>query len=75
MKLPLLASNLLSKEVKNLVKVGYLSEDLKLTDKGKRILDTILFSKYMKEMVAQARTILKEQEAEQEQQEQQEQAE
>jgi hypothetical protein len=58
MKLQLLQAKLLDEGTKVMIKAGYLSEDLSLTEKGKRILDTLLFLENKEAMVEQAEKLL-----------------
>ena len=58
MKLQLLAAKLLDANTKKLIKAGYLSSSLELTETGSRILETIIFEGALAKMVEQADKIL-----------------
>lgn len=65
--LKLLAARLLNPDLKPLISAGYLSDNLELTDKGQRVLLTILFTEVndvRAKMVKQAEEYLAQKKAE-----------
>lgn len=59
----LLASQLVPEDIKPLIKAGLLSNELALTDKGVRILLSLAFKNYRKELVEVAKEQLADEEA------------
>lgn len=55
-----IAKRLLNKDIKTLVKAGFMNSDLSMTEAGRQELTSILFEKYQKELVEAATTRLEE---------------
>jgi len=55
-----IAKRLLSKDIKTLVKAGFMDSELEMTEMGRRELTGILFDKYQKELVEAATAKLEE---------------
>lgn len=55
-----IAKRLLNKDIKTLVKAGFMNSDLSMTEAGRQELTSILFEKYQKELVEAATTKLEE---------------